>query len=127
MTGDWMGRQFYRFLLVGGAATALQYGLLVLQVEWLGWPVVASSSLAYLLSALCNYAANYHFTFASQARHQQALPRFFAIALAGLALNGALMALFVHGLQWHYLIGQVLATGLVLLWNFAANRRWTFG
>lgn len=122
-----MTRQFLRFVLVGGGATALMYALLIIQVEWLHWPVVAASSLAYLLSALCNYAANYHYTFASQARHQLALPRFFAIALVGLALNGALMALFVHGLHWHYLIGQVLATGLVLLWNFAANRRWTFG
>jgi putative flippase GtrA len=27
----------------------------------------------------------------------------------------------------NYLACQVVATGLVLLWNFAANRLWTFG
>jgi len=31
--------------------------------------------------------------------------------------------------QWDvpYLLAQVIATGTVLFWNFAANRFWTFG
>jgi len=36
------------------------------------------------------------------------------------------MAAGVNVFQLHYLLVQVIATGLVLLWNFAGNRSWTF-
>jgi hypothetical protein len=32
------------------------------------------------------------------------------------------MAALVHGLEFPYFIAQVVTTGLVLIWNFTANR-----
>ena len=118
--------QFLRFLGVGGSATLLMYALLAIQVELLNWPAVLSSTLAYCLSAVFNYWANYHFTFASEAGHRHALPRFAAIATCGLAINAAIMQLLVHTMAWHYLLAQISATLAVLLWNFFANRHWTY-
>ncbi len=118
--------QFLRFLGVGGTATALMYLLLIVQVDGLGWPATPSSALAYGLSAGFNYWANYHWTFASRQAHGTAVQRFIAVAAAGLGLNTAIMYLLVNFLGWHYLFSQLLATAVVLLWNFLANRRWTF-
>lgn len=118
--------QFLRFVGVGGAATALMYLLLAVGVELLGWPPLTSSVGAYALSAIFNYWANYHFTFASHSDHRHALPRFAAVATCGLAINAAIMWLLTERINWHYLPAQVLATGAVLLWNFFANRRWTY-
>jgi putative flippase GtrA len=36
------------------------------------------------------------------------------------------MLIFVEILNIYYLLAQVLSTGLVLVWNFAGNRFWTF-
>ena len=77
--------------------------------------------------ALTGYAANRRYTFASQVRHVVGLPRFLLVAAVGFVLNAALMAWMTGYPGVHYLVAQVVATGLVLLWNFAANRHWTFG
>ena len=60
---------FFRFLCVGGSATALQYVLLFAFVTWLAVAPVAGSSLAYAISTLYNYFANHSFAFRSRRRH----------------------------------------------------------
>ena len=119
-------RQLLRFCLVGGAATGLMFGLLWLLVELAGLPPTPASALGYCVSAAFNYLANRRFTFQSDAAHQQAAPRFAAVMLAGLGLNSAIMALGTIWQDFHYLLVQIVATGVVLLWNFLANRYWTF-
>jgi putative flippase GtrA len=36
------------------------------------------------------------------------------------------MSVAISLIQLHYLIAQVIATGIVLIWNFLGNRIWTF-
>ena len=71
-----------RFLLVGGTATAMQYAVLVALVRWAGVGPTLASCIGFVLSAVLNYALNRRFTFRSQARHAQALPRFAAKRLS---------------------------------------------
>ncbi|MCL2523962.1 MAG: GtrA family protein [Betaproteobacteria bacterium] len=120
-----LARQLFRFLIVGGIATAVQYALLIALVN-VGVPPVPASSIGFVLSAALNYALNRRFTFASARSHREAAPRFAITALAGLAINGALMWLFTTLAGLHYLIAQVGATISTLAWNFAVNRWWTF-
>ena len=118
--------QLIRFLLVGGFATALQYLILITLVQaGMAGPVVASS-IGFTLSALANYALNKRFTFASPHRHRVALPRFAAVALSGLTINGAMVWLLADVAALHYVIAQIGATACTLAWNFALNRLWTF-
>jgi putative flippase GtrA len=73
-----------------------------------------------------NYVLNYRFTFMSQRPHRAALPRFLIVAAAGVLLNAAVLAALLATVRLNYLIMQVLATGVLLIAGFAANRRWTF-
>jgi putative flippase GtrA len=120
-----IGRQFVRFLMVGGACTAFHY-LVLIGLVHLGWAAVPASSLGFSLSAVLNYALNRRLTFRSDAAHRRAVPRFALVALSGLALNAALLGLLHDGLGWHYLLAQVFATVGTLVWNFTLNRVWTF-
>ena len=54
------------------------------------------------------------------------MTKFFTVALIGLFFNGLIMSFCTSSLQLHYLLSQVIATSLVLLWNFMANHKWTF-
>ena len=87
---------------------------------------MAASTLGFVIGALVNYWLNYRLTFRSTRKHHQALPRFMTVAGCGCLLNGALMAMLLSRISVHYLLAQVVVTGLVLLWNFLANRFWTF-
>jgi putative flippase GtrA len=107
-------------------ATALQYAVLLLTVQWLHWDPVLGSSLGYLISAGLNYLLNYHFTFRSARAHLAAIPRFALITGAGFLLNGLMMLLLVRTLQVPYLAAQLVATAAVLGWNFLGSALWTF-
>ncbi len=118
--------KFSRFLLVGGLCTALQYALLILFVEEMRLSPTMASTIGYVASSLVNYLLNYSFTFKSTAEHRRSMPRFMVIALCGVALNAAVTFVGTTVLGLHYLLAQVIATCLTLVWNFVANMRWTF-
>jgi putative flippase GtrA len=54
------------------------------------------------------------------------LPRFAAVALAGLAINAIVMSMMLRSASTHYLAAQIVATCAVFLAGFIVNRSWTF-
>jgi putative flippase GtrA len=118
-------RQFLNYAGVGAVGTAGHYAAYIALVN-AGLSVAASSALGFVVGALINYWLNYRYTFKSNQPHRHAIAKFFSVALVGLLLN-TLIVFTLDRLQWHYLLSQAAATIIVLVWNFAANRRWTFG
>jgi putative flippase GtrA len=119
--------QFVNFACVGAIATALQYLVLIVLVQFGDLRPVLASGVGYAAGAGINYLLNYRYTFASQRSHFQAMSKFVTVAIIGLMLNSLIVAVATEKLLLHYLLAQVIATGLVLMWNFCANRVWTFG
>jgi putative flippase GtrA len=119
-------RAFSRFVLVGVVATAAQYLLLVALVDLFGSSAILASAISYAASTLLNYVLNRRFTFSSRQAHGIALPRFLFVAATGLGLNTGIMWLLTAGAGLYYLLAQVFATGIVLVWNFVLNNYWTF-
>ena len=120
-----MRAQFLRYAGAGAAGTLVQYATLVVLVQTQAAGAVAASTLGAIAGALVNYVLNHRLTFASERTHAQALPRFAAVAAAGIAVNALVVALLV-GAGAHYLVAQVVATGVVLVAGYLANRAWTF-
>ena len=119
-------RQFFSFAAVGVVGTAAHYSTLIALVQFMHVNPVVSSGAGFIVGALVNYALNYRLTFRSTKLHRDSMPKFFLVALFGLAFNTAIMALMTEIWKVYYLIAQVLATAAVLVWNFAVNRYWTF-
>jgi putative flippase GtrA len=115
-----------RFAAVGAVATGIQYVLLVLLVRLAGMGAPLASSLGFLASAGANYLLNYRYTFRSRHPHGPAVLKFAALAAMGLLLNAGVMRVLTES-AWNYLIAQVVATAVVLAWNFLGNSLWTFG
>lgn len=122
-----LGERFAKFAGVGAIGTAAHYATLFVLVDFLGVGAVAASSAGFVVGGVINYLLNYRFTFRSQQSHTSTAPRFFAIALGGFFLNGAGMSLFADHIGLHYLLAQVITTGIILVWTFLANHYWTFG
>jgi putative flippase GtrA len=119
-------RRFATFAAVGILGTAAHYAVLVALVEWMKVAPTVSTGLGFAVGAIVNYCLNYRVTFASNLRHAHTAPRFFAIAAVGGVLNVFLMHVGTVMLSLHYIVSQVLATGIVLILNFIANSVWTF-
>lgn len=124
--GGVLFRQFGRFSLVGVLAAVGHYGTLVLAVEFGGLGAVPAALAGYLVGGVVSYLLNRRWTFASNRPHEAAAPRFALVAAVGFALTGLSMAILGDGLGLHYLLAQLVTTGLVMLWTFFANRSWTF-
>lgn len=119
--------QFSRFGAVGAIGTTVHYALLIVLVETIHADAVFASIMGAGFGAFINYLLNYRYTFHSARRHRETLPRYLLIAVISLLLNAVLMRLLISDLNFHYLVSQLIATGLVLMFNFLANRHWTFG
>jgi putative flippase GtrA len=119
-------RQFINFTGVGFVSAIGHYGLLIALVQLAGVAAVPASAAGALLGAWINYSLNYHFTFRSSKRHRDAVLKFAAVATVGLVLNTLFMWVGVDLIGAHYLLAQIVTTGLVLIWSFAGNRFWTF-
>jgi putative flippase GtrA len=119
-------RRLVSFIGVGAIATLVQYCILVFSVEVLSLKPFLGSSIGFAISAVLNYWLNYHFTFRSQNSHVGAASRFALVALAGLVLNALAMILLGRLSGLPYVAAQVIATVVVLAWNFIGNSLWTF-
>jgi putative flippase GtrA len=118
-------RQFVRFAMVGVVATAVHYGVLIALVELAGMGVVLATSLGFLSGAVVSYGLNRWLTFVTTQPVGVGFVKYVTALSVGLVLNAGIVALLQHyGLA--YLVAQVIATSVVLFWNFGASRLLVF-
>lgn len=118
--------QFLLFAGVGAIGTLGHYTTLIVLVQFWAVDPVFASSFGFVVGAMINYILNYHFTFQSDKRHAEALTKFLIVATIGAGINGFIMYIGVENTNINYLIVQIFATAVVLLWNFVVNKLWTF-
>jgi putative flippase GtrA len=120
-----IAKQFSLFLMVGALSALIQFSILISLVEVFSAQPIWSSALGYIGGAIINYSLNHYFTFKSSLSHKKALIRFSLNSFFGFLLNLTLMSIFLR--YYSYLVGQVLASSIILIWNFLIHRYWTFG
>lgn len=118
-------KQFSHFFIVGALSALIQFSILISFVEFLFIKPIFASTMGYIAGALLNYTLNHYFTFKSSLSHKKSLVRFTINSLFGLFLNFSLMKIFL--IYYTYIISQILASGVILFWNFLIHRYWTFG
>ena len=116
---------FITFGAVGLVGTVVHYATLVALVEGATVPPTWATVVGAIVGAAVNYILNYRVTFRSTAAHRVSLLRFACVALLGVVVSAALVAM-AEALGVAYLLGQIVATGVVLVLGFALNRYWTF-
>lgn len=121
----WM-QQFVMFFGVGAIATAAHYLCMIALADGFQLPAVPAAVCGYLVGAATSYALNYRYTFTSTGAHRRTASRFAVVAFIGLVLNTLLVGAMTMKLEMHYLLAQVIATGLILCLNFVLNKFWTF-
>lgn len=118
--------RFAKFAGVGVIGTVSHYAIFLALVHLIAANIVVASSCGYIFGGIVNYLLNYRLTFDSSQPHLQTAPRFFFIAVVGFFINAGLMLFFVGYLTIHYLVSQIAATLIILIWNFLGNEFWTF-
>jgi dolichol-phosphate mannosyltransferase len=125
---------FAKFSMVGVTGAIIDLGILnvlhffVWQKSWdvMLYPAVAISFTAAVVN---NYTWNILWTYRHQDhsdQHHVTLSKFFVVSLVGLLINLSIVYVATEWLNFYWLIGKLIAMGVVLFWNFFVNRFWTF-
>ena len=115
-----------RFILVGGSTSIVCLVLIWLMVDGLHLHVVLGSTIAVILASLYNYCLHYYWTFSSDTSHGFVLIKYLLMCLGGLVINGLVMYFGVTVLSVHYLMVQLLASVMLVLWSFTISFLWVF-
>ena len=130
--------QFLRSLFVGLAATLVDMGVLVVLKEFLGLKnhTFIAATIAFIAGLLTNYLLSTFWAFRGlNTKSRGAEFTIFAIiSVIGLLLNNLIIMLFEDVLgparvfgEWlpqdkYYIIGKVVATVIVFIWNFGMRK-----
>lgn len=126
LTDPALRRKFVRFCITGVLTAAVYFAALVALIEVAGAAPWLAGLIAFLIAISFNYVLHKRWTFESDRRHREAMPRFLVTVTIGGLLNvGILHALSAHA-GFHYLAAQAVAIGCVLAWNFLMLDRWAF-
>lgn len=119
--------QLVKFGLVGIVATMIDFLVLTVLTELMGVYYLLSAAIAFVVATIVNYGASMKFVFDSRyskgQKHQE-LTIFVVLSLIGLGLNQVFMWFFVEITVIHYMIAKILATILVMAWNFISRKIW---
>jgi putative flippase GtrA len=121
-----LAHQFLRYASVGVAAFVFHYATLIGLVESDTLTPTPAALAGFVVGGIVSYVLNRRFTFVSDRSHSVAGPRFAITAAVGFGLTYLIMHLLTDRLGIHYLIAQLVTTGIVLVWTFLGNRYWTF-
>jgi dolichyl-phosphate beta-glucosyltransferase len=96
-------------------------------VDLLRIPLLLSTAFSFFLAVVVSFTLNKYWTFQNKSSNiRKQFIKFLIVSGIGLALTESSMALLVFGLGIWYVASKLLTSGIVLTWNFLANRFWTF-
>lgn len=120
-------KPFIKYSLVGILGTAIDIGSLFVLVDLFYFPIIPAATISFILATINNFVLNKNWTFRHPSMNYKKLYiKFLIVSLIGLALTLLSMNLFVFVLGIWYILAKALTSMIVLVWNFLANKFWTF-
>jgi putative flippase GtrA len=119
--------QLIRFGLVGASGYLINLGVFAFLSGNLGVHHLIAAVGAFAVAVSSNFFWNRHWTFAAGDGHAgfQAA-RFFAVSIAALLINLAVLEALVGGTSLGELGAQAIAVAVAMPFNFLGNKLWTF-
>lgn len=122
-----MIEQFIRFAIVGASGTFIDFGSTWLCRERIKLNQYIANTVGFILAASSNYLLNRLWTFKSTDPDVGLeYLRFFGVSIIGLGINNGIIYLLNGRMKINFYISKVIATVVVVLWNFFANYLFTF-
>ncbi len=119
--------KFLKFCVVGVSGTAIDFGLTWLCKEIFKIPKFLANAIGFVVAATNNYILNRIWTWGSTSDQVGVeYVKFFTVSLIGLGLNTLILYIFNEKVKLNFYVSKVIATGVVMLWNFFANNFFTF-
>jgi putative flippase GtrA len=121
--------RFIKFCAVGATGTIIDFSLLNWLVLAFSVPLYYAATISFIAAVVNNFLLNKYWTFKDYAREKKKGWQFFQFAIVsiiGLLINLAIMYGLVEYAHVWYNLAKAAAVLVVLVWNYFANKAWTF-
>src|SRR5262245_43909518 len=123
----WRYRTFIKYCLVGCVVTVVDFAIFTVCYYELHFGSIGSKLSAFSVAVILSYALNRTWTFRSSNKNvRQQFAKFLTVSAAGAALSSVSIYFQIDELSVHPLLANAITSGVVLTWNFLANKHWTF-
>ena len=117
-------KQGLKFCVVGVICTIIDFGTLILLREVFGVNYLVANVAAFTVSVIVNYILSMRYVF--QGKKNTSKVREFVVfvilSAIGLGLNELLMWVSVTNFGLNYIVGKVIATAIVMVYNFFSKK-----
>lgn len=119
--------QFIQFCIVGALGTGVHFLVLMSLVETDMLTPVMASGVAFIVATIFNFGLNKMWTFGAQIGQREGqFLRYLFVAGIGLVINIIAIWGIMTYLGLHYLLAQIGAIAIVVLWNFWGSKQLVF-
>ncbi len=116
--------QIFKFIIVGGIATLLDWFIYFVFCHFVHLNPLISNIIAFGISVIYNYWASckYVFNVTNKDSKTKQLIVFIILSAIGLGITEAFIFIFNTKLGWNYMLVKVLATIIVMIFNFVTRK-----
>ena len=116
--------QILKFSVVGITAFLIDYVLLFVFTEFVGFDYTISNILSYTIGTVYNYVLSVRWVFTVRSRHSQKIIFivFVVLSLIGLGLNQLLLVGLVELAGWGYMLAKLIASIIVSIYNYITRK-----
>jgi putative flippase GtrA len=137
--------RFFKFAVVGTIGAVVDFGILYVLHALLHWPLVLSNTISFTCAVISNFTWNRYWTYPDSRSKPitSQLRQFFVVNLVGWGINTVILRFLTGPLEglmgtfltaapavvahnYGYNLAKIIATGVVMFWNFFVNRFWTY-
>ncbi len=116
--------QIFRFAIVGFIATLIDFAFLYIFKEFCHFNTIISNTMSFTISVIYNYIASVKWVFNvnKEKSKRTNFILFIIFSVVGLLFNDLIMYLCVDRLNIYYLISKIIATIIVMIFNFITRK-----
>ena len=115
-------KQIFKFVIVGGIATVIDFVCLYIFKEFLNLNIILSNTLSFTISVIYNYIASIKWVFDVNKNSKFQFIIFVILSVIGLLINNGILYLFTSYTEFYYLLSKVFATLVVMIYNFITRK-----
>lgn len=117
-------QQIFKFGIVGGIAFIIDYGIMVISKELLGFSILLSAGLGFTISIIFNYIASVKWVFNvnKDKNEKKNFILFMIFSVIGLIITELIMFVGTNIINISYLIVKIAATAIVMVFNFITRK-----
>ena len=121
--------QFFRYLFVGGFAFIVDFSLLYIFSDICGIYYLVSAIISFVISLIVNYLISTYWVFNKNQMENRLIEFgvFSLIGVVGLIFTEIILYTCTDIIGLYYLISKIIATAIVMFWNFLARRYLFYG